>query len=426
MAYEADVHALAEHLAHLLAAEHPVDPDELAVVDAARAAVRQLCWRILHDVAAASLGESPIADLGHRSVASLQHVLRAEMLRFADPAQPSTGWVDHASSTPVRHHWRGAHRFAALAEHEWEMIYPEAHPHGPDAWPIITDIAAIAEAIAHLELNLARQHPKRTTTVIDQAWALAFAAEQVRRLAPLDTLDADPAPLPSRRHQLLLRIRSAADAPAGTARLTFLLRSAHHLEPATVRAVARSQAQALRTIGRLLKADPHYGPAEPRLRALANALAEVARQTQRIRTTEPGDYRPRQQLQLLHDCWRFLEKPHEPTRAERAAAARTIRPALDIVAALRDVIEQHVHDGRWYQYLKGARHPWRLTSDTTQPRIVETAQRAVEQADLLARALPSTGQPEATIRAPRHLLSPSSVATRLPPDRGKAPMDATR
>ncbi len=261
----------------------------------------------------------------------------------------------------------------------------------------------------------------------DQAWALAFAAEQVRRLAPAGFVVADQAPLPSRRHQLLLRIRSAADAPAGTARLAFLLRSANHLEPATVRVVARSHAQALRTIGRLLKADPHYGPTEPHLRALANSLADVARQAQRIRSTEPGDDRPRQQLQLLHNCWRFLDGPHQPTPTERAAAGRSIRPALDVVAALREAIEHHVSNGQWYQYLNGGRRPWRLTSDTTdEPRIVEAAQRAVQEADLLAQALPPAAMLTSDVRAPRRVLAPCLAVTSPPPDVSHSHMDAPR
>ncbi|WP_116953348.1 hypothetical protein [Jiangella endophytica] len=422
MAYEADVQRLSEHLAHLLTTPSSVDRQELEVVDAARIAVRQLCWRILRDVTFTPLGDTPTADLSSRTVATLQHVLRTEVHRLADTAGPGTGWIDYATTTDAGRSWREVHRHAVLTEHEWEMVYPQAHPHGTGAWPIITDVAAIAEAIAHLEQDAARDHP----AAMDQAAALALAADQVRRLAPPGALDTDPAPLPSRSHQLLLRIRSAADLSGGTARLAYLLRTAHRLEPATVRAVARSQAQALLTIGRLIKTDTLYSPAQPQLRPLATSLARLSRLAERVRSSAPGDDRPRQQLQLLHDCWRFLDGPHEATQAERAAAYLAIHPALDIVHALHEVIHHHVSEGQWYQYLKGGRHPWRLTSDTTEPRIVEAAQRAVQQAEQLAHALPPTEQPAATVRAPRHVLAGPPATARPPADPRPAHLDATR
>lgn len=422
MAYEADIQRLSEHLAQLLTSPSVVDPDELDVVDAARIAVRQLCWRIVRDITAAPLGDTPTADLGTRTVATLLHVLRTDVHRLADTAGPSTGWVDYTTTTTAGHHWREVHRQAVLTEHEWEMVYPQAHPHGPGAWPVIADIAAIAATVARLELDAAQGRP----AAMDQAAALTLAADQVHRLTPPGTVETDQPPLPSRSHHLILRIRSAADLPAGTARLAYLLRSAHRLEPAAIRAVARSQAQALLTIGHLIKTDTHYNQAEPHLRPLATALAELGRLADRVRSIAPGDDRPRQQLQLLHDCWRFLNGPHDATAAERTAAGLAIHPALDVVHALHDVIQHHVSDGQWYHCLKGGSHPWRLTSDTTEPRIIDAARHTVQHARLLSQALPRLAQPIATMRAPRHVLGPCPSATSLSSTGSPSHMDATR
>lgn len=397
MTFEDDLHRLAQHLAALLTAPGRVDDGELAMVDAARATIRQLCQEILHDLTSATpIGDSPRAELASRSVAALRRVLRHELVRYAGPEGPSTGWMDLSATSQAGRHWRDARRHAYLATHEWEMIYPAGRPTNGGAWPHILDIAAIAEATAHAERDLVHGQPLATSADIltaadDHAWALTFAAEQVRRIAP-PTAPPSMHPLPSRRRHMVLRIRSSADAPAGIARLTFLLRAAHHLTPEAVRAIARGHAHTLLTIARHLTkntaATSRDASIADGLRELINDLQQLTYDTRRLRSLEPGDPRPVHQARLIRDSWRGARRSDATRRDLDAAAARSLRPALDAVTALAEVIDVHVAAGTWCHHRPGLRLPWQPTNPSIELGITATTHRAVDHVDQVARLLP--------------------------------------
>lgn len=394
MAYEDEVRKVADHLARLITAPGPARPEELPLVDSGRRAVRQLCEQILDDLKPDNPHRgSPLVRLTEPALYTLRRLLAAAPTALVNAATGSHGWA-HEPRTETGRRWRELRRSATLASHEWSLIYPQVHPSGRDAWPFVIDVAAIAEALALAELDLEDVEgtpPGRAHR--EDSWRLAFVAEHVRRLGPRDMSDPS-APLPSRRQNLLLRVRSVTDTPAAAGRLATLLHSARRMRPESVRAVARSHAEILLRVAKVL--DQGSGPDRSDtalidgLRGLAGKLEDLAGEARSYRALEPDSPGVIQQLHLIRDRWR---KPIRIDEGARLAALRFIPPSLTLVTALRDAIEQQVDNGHWNIRVKHGRYRWQRTNASTRPPIFAVAQAAVIQADELRRQLPKPSSP---------------------------------
>jgi hypothetical protein len=405
MAYEDDARRVADRLVHLITNSGPVTVDELAVVDMAGSAVRQLCGQILADLKHDNPHRgSPLSPLTEPALHVLRRLLKRDPTALVVGSDASADW---ASSPHTEHgeHWRELQRSAMLAAHEWSLIYPQAIPSGREAWPYITDVAAIAEALALAELDLQIADGAETVATRDKhSRALAFVAEHVRRLSPPD-LPPGSAPLPSRRRHMLLRVRSISDAPAAAARLATLLHNAGRLRPESVRTIARAHADHLLRLAKLLeqdrRPDRRSTPLIQGLRQQATKLEDLASEAQNYRALEPDDPRPIQQLHLLRDRWRQTVRSSE---ASRTAIVRYLPPALAVVNALRDAIEQQVDNGHWYIRVEEGRYGWQRTNASTRPPIFAVAREASAQADELVELAPSI-PPSAAKAAPRETLA---------------------
>jgi hypothetical protein len=405
MAYEDEVRRVADHLAHLITAPGPTVPDELPLIDSGRRAVRGLCEQILGDLRPDNPHRgSPLVRLTEPAIHTLRRLLRSSPTALAHVATGSHGWAQEPQTETGRR-WRELRRSAILASHEWSLIYPQVHPSGRDAWPIVTDVAAIAEALALAELDLeggGATAPGRARR--EDSWRLAFVAEHVRRLSPRD-LPGPNAPLPSRRQHVLLRVPSIGDAPAAAGRVATLLHTGRRLRPESVRAIARSHAEILLRVAKVLDQDRRPDRRDPGLidglRTMAAKLEDLAGEARSYRALEPDAPGAVQQLELIRDRWR---KPIQIDETTRTAALKFIPPALTVVTALGDAIEQQVDNGNWYIHVKHGRYRWQRTNASTRPPIFAVAQRSVAHADELRNQLPRPSSPTGP-GSPRDILA---------------------
>jgi hypothetical protein len=265
--YDEELSRLAIEIANLTTMSAPVDADELALVDEARANVRRLCRHVLQDITGESCVPEPLlGDLMTRPIGSTLGLLSCEPAPFVS-ARDNVGWHDYDVVTDAGRQWREIRRHAALVAHEWSAVPAEARPQGDDAWPAIADVAFLVEAAALLDRDLAREHPD--AAAIGQAyarerdvWELGLAGEHLRRLATTGPLPHG-VPLPDGRRDMPIRVRSLAQVPTATVRLSHLLRTAEHLRPESIQAVLQAHGRSLFTVGAVLDRQSDKGALRP-------------------------------------------------------------------------------------------------------------------------------------------------------------------
>jgi hypothetical protein len=418
MSYEADVAQVAESLAQLLASGNTLPPGELPAVNAARLGVRRLCARVLGDAAPVlpvrvGDGRPDIADLARSPIATLRGLLAKD-----PPELVAAGDHRPAKDAAAPSVWRTLWAATALAADGWSRADRASRPAGAQAWSTVADIAAVAEAAALVDCDLA--DPRRGALRVhrsDDSWRVGIAAAEVRRLANTGPLPPAEPLRPDGKSLLPLRVRSLADLPAALTRLAQLVRVAGHLRPESVGALAAAHARTLVLVAQIMDRDlaggATHGGVMPRLsdalRAHAVALVHARGALHRMRSISADDPRPARQMVQVRTTLRAIG---DRLRGERAEPARrvlieVVRPALALAPAVRDLAEWQVSCGHWYARAEGrGRFEWTPTGAGFEPPAIDAVRTAAADAARLMARLPAVSPAADAGRSARGVLDP--------------------
>lgn len=274
-----------------------------------------------------SIGQHPVAVLGRilKHTAHARHTDSAtsDLLASRTTSQPDVLWT-----SVLRH--------ATVALAEWQDR--TTTPTGDEAWSLLGDVAALGEAAAVLDEDLA------ATVAASGRSADAAAMRQgsVRHLrlasarsAALASMGAQPAvalaPAVARAPVL---VRSAGSVAEGQRRLAAFLHEAEDVTPQSVFVVAAMTGQSARA------AAENTGGSEiaAALRQHANRLAQVVQQPGRCATVRAGDPRPEAQAYELRRHLRSLSPDDQATHSSDAFAGglSVVADALSRCAGRQD------------------------------------------------------------------------------------------
>lgn len=413
MSYEADLGRLAQRVASMISDPPAPRAVDIPVVDAARLAVRRWCRQVLADVAATELPAAPgLTELATNPVGALRAVLEVDPVRFGD-VDPRDVEIDHPAASEGGQRWREIRVDAVVLAHGWSSADPKSRPAGEARWSTIADVAAVAEAAALLDRDVARLHlsaalrSPHTSRAID-LWDIAAAAEHVRGVAGRGPLQ-QPAPLrPSRL--LPLRVQTVQAVAPALERLTDLLDGAHHVRPETILALAGAHRRTLLTLAEVVDTERSTGSAGDLADGLREQAAYVWRlqpATREIASLNRDDPRPLVQAKQIRHI------VGESSRADRALAEAVI-PALEVTRALSAAIDRELDGGSWYQRDPSGSNAWvptnraarrRRERDEAKLQISATSTRAGEHAERLLGQLGPPGHGERGPAAPRAVLT---------------------
>jgi hypothetical protein len=354
--YEADLDRLASQLARMVA--DPISTaavTESAAVNRARLGVRLWCRRVLHDVAPPqpddAIREPGLADLSLRPVATLRVLLEHDPQPFElRPTEASS----RGSAEAATDSWLQLLTTAEIATHTWTASDPGSRPEGDRAWATVADVAAVAEAAALLDRGLLTRAPgPRGDGRTRDCWAIAVAAEYVRRLAASGWLPV-PEPLRPRPNRVVLvSALHLGDVAPALANLAALLTHATHLRPENVGALATAHARTLDTLAAMLAAtSPPAHRAGRRqfaaaLRTHAESLLNVQVECRRLRSLDADDPRPAFQMCEIRAALRHLAaRPDRASNmADQAALLASLRPALSFAPSVAAIIRLFTEEG---------------------------------------------------------------------------------
>jgi hypothetical protein len=408
--YGADVERLAIQLARMAADPTGVAAATDAVaVNQARLAVRRWCRSVLNDIAPGQqneeAGQPGLADLARRPIGVLQVLLGHDPEPFEPRQRPSSPAGEAANEQ-----WRGLARAVEVAAHEWSSSDRASRPTGERAWAAVADVAAVAEAAALLDRDLAASHPGTRGPDIRDRWEIAVAAEQVRQLAVSGPLLVPP-PLRPAPHRLKpVRVRGIDTVPPALANLAMLVAGARSLRPDTLGALAATHARTLHTLAGALAAT---GPQSQRavrkqlaatLHNHADMLVNVQVAGRRLESLDVDDPRPVLQMQEIRTRLRQLGVSGTAFRNEQASLLASLRAALEFGPAVAASAHAQIQSGHWLQPGTSTQLGWApVTPDAP---IAEAAMLVQGQARMLARRLPQPRPTRARHRSPHELLPP--------------------
>lgn len=348
MSYQGELNALARDLSRLLIAEEPVPTLDLATAAGAHAAAVGLLTQVHRDLTGISpwAWTNTPAEIGGHPVAALGRLLADHPRR---PSAAPTDLVGTPAATAAGQLWRDVARHATLAHHEWVTSAPRSSPKAEKAWSALADVAALAEAAATLDPELARamtaagRHDDADVFTAASVSGLRVAAAEVRSLAaagPLPDVD-DLTPASTRP----VAVRAAEAVPEAQHRLALLLTQAEDLRPADIEQIITTQGRTALAAARLAR-EPCLAS---ELREYARRCADVAGHPHRTASIRRSDPRPLAQARELH---RYLATPASPTAgipadAAVAAAAGFGRGVPEVNAALSATATRQVEQGRW-------------------------------------------------------------------------------
>jgi hypothetical protein len=422
--YGADVERLAIQLARMAADPAGVAAAADAVAaNQARLAVRRWCRSVLDDVAPGQqtevAGQPGLADLARRPIGVLQVLLGHDPEPF-EPRQPSSS----PASEVANEQWQGLARAVEVAAHEWSSSDRASRPTGERAWAAVADVAAVAEAAALLDRDLAASHPGARGPGIRDRWEIAVAAEQVRQLAVSGPL-LSPPPLRPAPHRLKpVRVRGIDTVPPALANLAMLVAGARGLRPDTLGALAATHARTLHTLAGALAAT---GPQSQRavrkqlaatLHNHADMLVNVQVAGRRLESLDVDDPRPVLQMQEIRTRLRQLGvsgTAGTAFRNEQPSLLASLRAALEFGPAVAASAHAHIQSGKWLQPGSSTQLGW--VPVTPDAPIAEAGMLVQGQARTLAMRLPQRRPTRSRYRSPHELLPPQP----LRPDRQRGP-----
>jgi hypothetical protein len=204
VSYQDHLNALGRNLSHLLIAEEPVPPVELAAAADAHAATVALLTQLHRDLTGISTParSSTAEEIDRHPVAALGRLLAEHpRRRYAAP----TDIALTPAATAAGQLWRDVSRHATLSHHAWVAASSDSRPTGNAAWAALADVAALAEAATTLNPDLARamttcgRHDDAASFSAATVSGLRVAAAETRSLAsagPLPDVEelSDPGP----------------------------------------------------------------------------------------------------------------------------------------------------------------------------------------------------------------------------------------
>jgi hypothetical protein len=413
--YAADLERLSTHLARMATDPTTVAAaTDAAVVNRARLAVRRWCRAVLDDVALAKQSttahQPDLADLARSPVG----VLQALLVHDPQPLQLEPS-LSSQTGEAANEQWRRLADAVEVVAYEWSSSDPASRPAGERAWATVADIAAVAEAAALLDRELATRHPGTAgpRTARDR-WEIAVAAEHVRQLAASGPLVSAKSLRPAAHRLKPVRIHKIDTLGPALANLASLVVGARCLGPATVGALAATHARTVRTLADALATT---GP--PAQRAVrkqlagslynhADTLINVQVAGRRLQSLDTDDPRPGLQMQEIRTGLRQLGASRTariPFRNDQPALLKAIAAALEFAPAAATSTYAHIQAGRWLQPRHGGQLGWeKVTPDAP---IAEAVMLVQGQARTLAEQLPRrprlAGLPH---RSPHELLPP--------------------
>ena len=352
MTFAEETHQLAVHLARLLATPGaPLDETGYHQALLARGTTLALARDVHQQVVGSGQGPTTTRAWGVASTLSK---------RLSDH-QGLTGGLSVTqvlaarSTTPAGEEWRHAARHALLADHDWrEGRHPAWAP--ARAWSVLADAAALTEAVATLDRDLAstaRSLGRDSDAAVlrgSAASGLREAAVEVQALARFGPLAA--VHISSTRSALgqVVMIRSDADLPAASSQLFTALTGAAHLRPEHAVQIALSQARGAAVLASVLRTAPAavndrgVQQLATALQGAARALGQAATAPGRTASLRPGDPRP---LLQAGELVRYLIRPDGGRRREMGALVEYARTVPDVVTALFDVARRQTTQGHW-------------------------------------------------------------------------------
>lgn len=342
MSYEDTFNALARNLSRLLIAEEPVPPADLASAADAHAATVALLTQLHRDITGIlAPGRSSTAEeLDRHPVAALGRLLADHPRRwYAAP----TDIALTPAVTAAGQLWRDVGRHATLAHHAWVTSSPDSRPTGDAAWSALADLAALAEAAATLDPDLARA--MTTTGRHDDATNFSAAAVSGIRVAAAESRSlATAGPLPDVEDVTAARSRPVAVHAAEAVlvaqrRLALLLAQVEDIRPADVERVITTQGRTALIAARLVE-DPRLAD---ELREHARVLAAAVDRPQRVASIGPTDPRP---LAQARELLRYFAAA-APDSHTSAAAVGFARGVAEVSEALSVVATRQTEQRRW-------------------------------------------------------------------------------
>lgn len=420
MTFEVEMAALGRTTARLLLESDRVPATSLRTAQAAQVAQ----FRLLHEVHRGLVGDVRTAvsteKMGQHPVAVLGRILQnTAQARRTDIS--TSDLLTAEPSSPTDALWVSVLRHAAVALAHWQAR--SMTPTDDEAWSLVGDVAALSEATAALDEDLAAALAASGRSA--DAAVLRRGSVQHLRLAgacttALASMGTQPtsalAPLAARAPVL---VRSPASVAEGQRRLAAFLHHADDIAPQTVFVVAAITGQSARAAAEHTSS-PEVAAA---LQQHAGGLAAVVRQPGRCATIRAGDPRPEAQAYQLRQHLRSLSPGTEASDAF-ASGLPTVVEALARCAGRQN------WQGRW---LVPAAEPgiplWQRSgtdSDRTPPFIGHMVQlsMAVSNDDRLPRpeVLPAVALALFAI-PPRSTLAGTLRSANLPDERPRSPAE---
>ena len=428
MTFAQETHQLAVHLARLLAAPGaPLDETGYHQALLARGTTLALARDVHQQVVGSGQGPSTTRIWGVVSALS-KHLSDHQGLTSGLSV---TQVLAATSATPAGEKWRHAARYALLADHDWrEGRHPAWAP--ARAWAALADAAALTEAVATLDHDLARTAKSlgrdSDAAVLRRSAAsglrgAAVEAQALARFGPLAAVHiSSTRPAPGQ----IVMVGSDADLPAAGSQLFTALTGAAHLRPEHAVQIALGQARGAAVLASALGTAP-AAVNDRGVQQLATALQEAARTLGQVATAPGrtaslglGDPRP---LMQAGELLRYLVRPDGGRRRDTGALVDYARTVPDVVTALFNVARRQTTEGHWLvpshasattwsRFQVGLRAPALLTAA---PAVLAATSQVGEAAGALG-----TGPPRpALVPAPRAVLRDALTEVRqrrpLPP-----------
>ena len=409
MTYAEESLSLARSLARLL----ELGSRDLDVVGFEQALLaRSAVLDLASDVHAQVAGTRwPVAGAGAVEADPVAALGRALAYRKRGPAtgHAPTQVLAVASRTAAGREWARAARHALVAGHDWRTAAPHRWQ-TTSAWTAVADAAALAEATARLDRQLAtaasRLGRAKDSQILEQASVsgLRTVAAEVSALArcgPLEGVALQRAP---RQQQRVLPVQAASHLPLAQDRLVALLREARSVRPEHVVQIALGQARAATVLTRVLRRSSPPGQDGRHPSALAAALDSTASHllragaaAGRTATLHRGDPRPVQQAGEIDRCVRRLDAT-TPSREDAEALLACGRRLPELVRTLSLITGREVAAGRWLVPGQGDVARWTAVEPGSPAPALQTV---LMDASATSRALQAVAQvPTAASRLP--------------------------
>jgi len=236
----------------------------------------------------------PAAVAGHSAVVSLLRAVHADVVRpewtgatrlgpplFNQPTptlQPLKPTPPGPAATAAGQLWRTVAEWATAAQYEWHQSSLASRPSGKAAWSEVADLAAMAEAVAHLNGDIADSLAEAgrwedARALRSSQPELLDTARKVRLAAATGPLPAASDLRPAGSGEILL-VPTPEALPSAMNRLASLVTQAENLPPAQVHLISGVVAETATAAARALRQ-----PGDPAPRALLEHARRLAAMT---------------------------------------------------------------------------------------------------------------------------------------------------